>query len=209
MGWTNSDAILFFCFLRTPTIIVFKNNLTFINSITTIEELETILNISFINSEKVNQTIYFNSEPYVIPDNAFENNQNISVFNSECTSVGSNAFKNSTINSFNGIKCTLLKNNCFEGAQFLTNVFLNLVTHVENQVFLNSSANSNVLGSVFRFRDLIQLGSSILNNGIFDGIVGKNFSLTIPASFMTNNSGNPDGDIQELIDNNTVTITTV
>mgnify|MGYP003325949515 CR=1 FL=1 len=54
----------------------------------------------------------------------------------------------------------------------------------------------------------IALGSSVLNNNLFLGITGKTISLTIPASRMTCNGGNPDGDIQYLQANNTVTITT-
>jgi uncharacterized protein (TIGR02145 family) len=47
------------------------------------------------------------------------------------------------------------------------------------------------------------------NDHIFYGISGQTITLTIPAALMTCNSGNPDGDIQYLIDNNTVTIVTV
>jgi hypothetical protein len=53
------------------------------------------------------------------------------------------------------------------------------------------------------------LGESVENNQVFSNIVGITISLTIPASLMTCNSGNPDGDIQYLQANNTVTITQV
>jgi len=44
---------------------------------------------------------------------------------------------------------------------------------------------------------------------VFNYINGNTIDLTIPSSLMTCNGGNPDGDIQYLQTNNTVTITTV
>lgn len=53
------------------------------------------------------------------------------------------------------------------------------------------------------------LGTTVGNNEVFNSITGKTITLTVPAALMTNNSGNPDGDIQYLQANNTVTVTTV
>jgi hypothetical protein len=50
------------------------------------------------------------------------------------------------------------------------------------------------------------LGSSVGYDYVFFNIIGKTITLTIPSSLMACNGGNPDGDIQYLIDNNTVTI---
>ena len=53
-----------------------------------------------------------------------------------------------------------------------------------------------------------ELGETVLNNSVFFSIIGKTIQLTIPAALMTCNAGNPDGDIQYLQSNNTVTIIT-
>jgi len=53
------------------------------------------------------------------------------------------------------------------------------------------------------------LGGTVDEDFVFDGITGQTISLTIPSALMTVNGGNPDGDIQYLQANNTVTITTV
>lgn len=45
-----------------------------------------------------------------------------------------------------------------------------------------------------------------IEDRVFEGIIGQTITLTIPAALMTCNGGAPDGDIQYLIDNNTVTI---
>ena len=56
---------------------------------------------------------------------------------------------------------------------------------------------------------LENLGTSTLNNDVFDAISGQTIILTIPAALMTCNGGNPDGDIQVLQTNNTLTIVTI
>jgi len=53
------------------------------------------------------------------------------------------------------------------------------------------------------------LGGSTGNDNVFYGIIGRTITLTVPAALMTCNGGNPDGDIQYLQANNTVTIITV
>lgn len=53
------------------------------------------------------------------------------------------------------------------------------------------------------------LGGSVGDDNVFSNIIGNNITLTVPAALMTCNSGNPDGDIQELQANNTVTVVTV
>lgn len=52
------------------------------------------------------------------------------------------------------------------------------------------------------------LGSTTGNDYVFNSITGCTITLTIKASLMTNNLGNPDGDIQYLQASNTVTIIT-
>jgi hypothetical protein len=53
------------------------------------------------------------------------------------------------------------------------------------------------------------LGGTTGNDEVFINITGKTIELTIPAALMTCNGGDPDGDIQYLQANNTVTIITV
>lgn len=53
------------------------------------------------------------------------------------------------------------------------------------------------------------LGTTTDYNNVFNNISGNTITLTVPSALMTCNIGNPDGDIQYLQSNNTVTITTV
>ena len=66
--------------------------------------------------------------------------------------------------------------------------------------FVNSSLTSITIPSC------ISLGSTVGNNNVFDVIFENTITLTIPSFLMTCNSGNPDGDIEYLQLNNTVTI---
>lgn len=58
------------------------------------------------------------------------------------------------------------------------------------------------------FRSCTSLGSDVLNNNVFF-FTGKTLTVTLPQALMTCNGGNPDGDIQYLLANNTVTLITV
>jgi hypothetical protein len=52
---------------------------------------------------------------------------------------------------------------------------------------------------------LEELGPSVSDNSVFDGITGQNISVTVPIALQTINGGNLEGDLQYLDDNNTVT----
>lgn len=63
--------------------------------------------------------------------------------------------------------------------------------------------------TAIKLPSIVTIGSTVGDNGIFGGLIGNTLELTIPAALMTCNGGNPDGDIQYLQANNTVTIVTV
>ncbi len=99
------------------------------------------------------------------------------------TFAGVNGFLNTTFpNDISLPSLATTHDSCFENAVFNGNIYLPSVT---------------------------SLGLSVLDNSVFLGITGKTFTLTIPTALMTCNSGNPDGDIQYLNANNTLTIVQV
>lgn len=119
-----------------------------------------------------------------------------------------------------------IKNDVFTGTLILTTVKLNAVIDVGDSTFLNSSSLTTVelkaatqtSSTIFRdclnltsvdLRSCTDLGGTVLDNSVFLNISGNAFTLTIPSALMTCNSGNPDGDIDYLQTNNTVTIITV
>ena len=98
------------------------------------------------------------------------------------------------------IKNSLFKNNSY------------LIAFVDEEaIVITIMANSfdNCGATAFTMRGVTNLGGTTGNDNVFASITGKAITLTIPSALMTCNGGNPDGDIQWLIDNNTVTIITV
>lgn len=100
-----------------------------------------------------------------------------------------------------------------------------LITELQDYVFLQQkllttvslpqvvtigsySCNSCFLLTTILLPSCTNLGGTVLDNEVFNFIASNTISLTVPAALMTCNSGNPDGDIQYLQANNTVTITT-
>lgn len=70
----------------------------------------------------------------------------------------------------------------------------------------DSSAQSSPAVISYDLTSCVTLGSSVLQNLVFSNVIGKTITITIPSALMTCNSGQPDGDIQYLQANNTVTI---
>jgi hypothetical protein len=85
----------------------------------------------------------------------------------------------------------------------LTNITLPYVINVGLYPFEYCLSLTNV-----NLSSCLQLGPTVGNDDVFYEVVGNNVILTIPAALMTCNSGSPDGDIQYLQANNTVTIVT-
>jgi hypothetical protein len=118
----------------------------------------------------------------------------------------STAFESSTVlTAVNDTGCidTLIFN-AFGNCPNLTNVTFLGTTYVDTQTFYNCPALTTINLSA-----CADLGVSVGNNSVFEGTTGNTITLTIPSALMTCNSGLPDGDIQYLQANNTVTIVQV
>jgi Leucine-rich repeat (LRR) protein len=93
-----------------------------------------------------------------------------------------------------------LGNSCFSGSM-IKSVYAPLCTYIGFECF----SECYDLTSIY-IPSCDDLGGSVLSTNVFAGIIGNSISLTIPTTLMTCNSGQPDEDIQYLIDNNTMTI---
>ena len=93
---------------------------------------------------------------------------------------------------------------CFEYCQSLTTIDLpNLTTTGDYNLFQTCISLTTISLPV-----CTNLGLTVGDNYIFNVITGQTITLTVPSALMTCNGGNPDGDIQYLQANNTVTIIT-
>ena len=76
--------------------------------------------------------------------------------------------------------------------------------------FVGSRAFAVLPGlTIINIPSCISLGESTGDNQVFVLTTGNTITLTVPSALMTCNAGNPDGDIQYLQSNNTVTVVTI
>jgi hypothetical protein len=115
------------------------------------------------------------------------------------TTAGESCFANCTSLTTTG-SVTTAGDNCFNDCVSLTST--GSVTTAGNYCFQNCTSLTNIDLSNYTAPTL---GTTTGDDNVFNGIAGNAvINLTVPSYLMTNNVGNPDGDIQYLIDNNTL-----
>ncbi len=131
-----------------------------------------------------NQVINLPNCTYVASQTFFGgNNFDVQISLPSVITFENEVFKDSiTLTTFNYPTATTIGANCFEGC---------------------------IAATTFDLSSCTDLGGSVGDNGVFLGIIGNSINLTIPAALMTCNSGNPDGDIQYLLNNNYVTLNVI
>ena len=106
------------------------------------------------------------------------------------------------INSIN-----ILPNSAFEYCTNLSYINLPAATVIDDNSF-SSIVNNN--RSYINLSSCLNLGTTTGNNFVFNSTVGNTITLVVPAALMNaQGPGVPDGDIQYLQANNTVTVITV
>jgi len=95
-------------------------------------------------------------------------------------------------------------NNSLNYNPLITSYSFPLLTTIPNNGFQNCTSLTTI-----NLPSCTNLGETVGNNNVFLNIVGNTITLTVPSALMTCNSGNPDGDIQYLQTNNTVTVVTI
>lgn len=101
-------------------------------------------------------------------------------------------------------KLTSAGSNCFSDCETLISINAPQLTNIGTSCF-----NYCYELTVLNFPLCTNLGPTVGDNSVFSSITGNIITLTVPSALMTCNAGSPDGDIQYLQVNNTVTIVTV
>jgi hypothetical protein len=141
-----------------------------------------------------------------ISDAAFNNcNSLTSVSLPYTTSIGFFVFGDcNNLTYFNMPELVTSSAYCFYNCSSLTSLNLPNLTALGQNEFYNCTSLS-----IINLPSCTSLGGSTGNDYAFSGITGQTITLTIPEALMTCNNGEPDGDIDDLLANNTLTITTV
>jgi len=118
------------------------------------------------------------------------------------TTAGPYCFNScSSLTSINLPNLTTAGNSCFSSCSSATTIDLPSLTTAGDSCFYFCSSLTTI-----NIPSCINLGSSVGDNNVFYSIDGNTITLTVLDTLMTCNSGNPDGDIQYLQANNTVTV---
>ena len=118
--------------------------------------------------------------------------------------VPSSGFPSTNAQSINIPAVTEVASYSFYDCGYLTSINLPLATRIGFYAFYDSYNLTSI-----ELPACTNLGDGVGSFGVFGGIIGKTVQLTVPAALMTCNGGQPDGDIQQLQANNTVTVTQV
>lgn len=192
------------------TSIIFPNVITANNSIFYYCTSLTILQIPLLTSALVDFCDHCESL--------------LSISFPDLVSIGGNSF--SSCYSLASIYLPLLENagyNLIIHNPLLINIFLPSLITLGDYGFSNclllNSVDCPLLESIGTgcFKDslnietiytpsLLNMGGDVGLNNVFENIIGKIITLTIPSALMTCNSGQPDEDIQVLNANNTLTV---
>lgn len=128
------------------------------------------------------------------------------------TLTGFEFFSSPTLTYFeDNIGCiTVMEQYAIASESNLTKLVLKGLTSFDYQLANVGNGNPPGTPMVLSLPSITTLGPTVGNDDIFiNSFGGGNLTLTVPASLMTCNGGNPDGDIQYLQANNTVTVVTV
>lgn len=164
-----------------------------------------------------------------LKDYIFSSNVNILSFidNTPCIiAMGDHCFYTTLVSTIIAPICETVLGSCFSDSGSLANIYVPILKYAHDSAFtgctilqkLNLSllltAGDYCFAALPSLNEIIlssctNLGSSVGNDGVFYSSTSRTITLTIPSALMTCNGGNPDGDIQYLMDNNTVTIITI
>ena len=120
--------------------------------------------------------------------------------------IGDNAFKDcSALSMIEFQQATVIGDYAFSNCIAATDILFPQATTISPYAF-----GACTSATIIDLSSCTDLGGTVIDDGVFVGTLSANIiTLTIPTSLMTCDGGNPDGDIDYLQANNTVTIVTV
>ena len=203
-SFSNCTSVISFNFQSVTSV----GDYSFSNcNLATSFNLPSLQIIGDYSFENCNSATSFNFPLLQIIGNfSFTDLSNVTSFNFPLlTTIGNISFQNCTgILSFSFPLLTTIGNNCFGLCSSSTSFNFPLLQTIGDFAFDSCTAATS-----FYLPSCTNLGSSVLNNGVFNLIVGNTITLTVPIALTTCNGGLPDGDIQYLQANDTVTLITV
>jgi hypothetical protein len=152
----------------------------------TLSEFQTRIGFTLTNGKIEGDSIIFDNEDYAVPNDAFNlsglpSSISLKYVKSLALSIGTQSFTTQALRVALFLNATTVADGAFQG---------------------------NPL-ELIELPSITELGTDETYDAVFFNVNFMDIALTIPSAMMTNNGGNPHASIQYLIDNNTVTVTTV
>ena len=160
------------------------------------ENADSVVSVNILNTSSLNY----------IPSYCFYGCNNLQSFIApNITSVQNNAFQNCT--SLSDVRITQVINlggslgeSSFFNCSSLTSIYFPNIVTISNSCFEGCTSVSQII-----LPTAYNLGSTFGDNRVFFGITGKNMPIVVnPAVLINNTGGTPDGDLQYLTTNNTI-----
>jgi len=175
------------------------NRFTFLEGKPSLEDMETRLGFALLNPRLDGNTWHFDNVGYSVPNNAFESsNMTGVVFADGVLGIGNSAFESNEITNL---------------------VIPNSITTIGYTSFSRNKIGTLTLGSglttigqgAFQINELTTLNVNCATLGattgieyIFGGNTGREITINALAVHATSNEGGLEGDLQYLVDNNSI-----
>lgn len=137
------------------------------------------------------------------PNSGFTNCISLTAINLPELTVAGDSFLAScqSLTTVNLPKVTFTGGNCFSGCTLLTSVNLPLATNAGDYSFSDCTSITSIYMPL-----CATMGATVGDDNMFLNISGNTIELTVSAVLEKCDSGNPDGDIVTLDNNNTLTV---
>lgn len=155
---------------------------------------EIIFSSSPMSESELNTALGFSVTNYQL-------NGNTVTFDNQSFNVGSQGFAGNTFILSISLNAGIIDVAAFDGCTNIQTINYYKATEIRNGAHYD-----NLSLTTINIAKCISLGNDVDYTSVFANCVGNTITLTIPAALMTCNGGNPDGDIQYLQANNTITI---
>ena len=161
----------------------------------------SLTTVSFAKAVIAENYAFYNEGPF------FDGSVFVSASLPELTTAGSYCFWSTKITTINFPELVNIDVYSFGALRYVTSINLPKLEVIPSYAItqIGEAISSPI---TINIPSCTNLGPTVGNDDVFYYTFGKNITLTVPIELMTVNAGNPDGDIQTLQADNTVTIIT-
>jgi hypothetical protein len=165
----------------------------------TLAAFEAQIGFPLINGAKFGDTIVFDNVGYSLGDFVFLEVGLTGFLKCSAGEFGKSVFEANTIERVYLTQNFTVTSTAIFVSNNITHVYVETGTVLSDVMF----AGNNL--EYINIRNVSNIGDTTGNDSVFNGNTGNNVKVIAPSIHQTSNGGNLEGDLQYLVDNNTVT----